>query len=154
MNSIILVTSNAEYAEAAMLFKEYAAWLNIDLSFQKFEDELLQINDMYTWPHGAILLCRQQHIFIGCVAIRRKDDTVAELKRMYVKPGFQKLGVGTALLKNAITKAKELGYKKIVLDTLDTMTTAINLYTQAGFYKIEPYYFNPEKNAVFFEKIL
>ncbi len=154
MNSIILATSNDEYAEAAKLFKEYAAWLNIDLSFQKFDDELLQLNEMYAPPHGGILLYKQQHIFIGCVAIRRKDDTVAELKRMYVKPRFQKLGIGNILLKNAISRAKELGYKQIVLDTLDTMTTAINLYTQAGFYKIEPYYFNPEKNAVFFEKIL
>ncbi len=154
MNSIILVSSSDEYAEAAMLFKEYAAWLNIDLSFQKFDDELLQLKEMYTLPHGAILLCIQQNTFIGCVAIRRKDDSVAELKRMYVKPSFQKQGIGSALLKNAINKAKELGYKKIVLDTLDNMTAAINLYTKAGFYTIKPYYFNPEKNAVFFEKIL
>ncbi len=154
MTKIIIANSENEYAEAAILFKEYAAWLNIDLGFQKFDEELLQLQEMYSFPNGAVLLSKNENVFTGCVAVRKKEDGIAELKRMFIKPEYQKNGIGALLLEQALNVAKELGYKKIRLDTLDTMTPAINLYKKYGFYKIEPYYFNPEKNAVFFERLL
>jgi putative acetyltransferase len=143
-----------EYNAAAILFKEYAEWLNIDLSFQAFEEELTTLEKMYSFPDGAILLSKEKNIFTGCVAVRKKEAGIAELKRMYIKPENRKQGLGKSLLENAIEIAIKLGYTKIRLDTLDNMTPAINLYKNAGFYEIEPYYFNPEKNAVFFEKQL
>ena len=73
---------------------------------------------------------------------------------MFIKPAYRKEGIGALLLQKALAIAKDLQYKKIRLDTLSTMTPAINLYKRYGFYEIEPYYFNPEKNAMFFEKIL
>jgi putative acetyltransferase len=151
---IIIANSNTEYAKAAILFQEYATWLNIDLSFQKFDDELQQLKEMYALPNGAILLAKENDIFMGCVAVRKKEKDVAELKRMYIKPIARKKGLGNLLLVEALKIATSLGYKKIWLDTLDNMTPAINLYKKAGFYEIAPYYFNPEKNAVFFEKLL
>jgi putative acetyltransferase len=151
---IITANSENEYAEAATLFKEYASWLNIDLSFQKFDEELFQLEEMYSFPNGAIVLSKKEKTFTGCVAVRKKENGIAELKRMFIKEDYRKEGIGALLLQKALEIAKELHYKKIRLDTLDTMTPAINLYKKFGFYEIEPYYFNPEKNAVFFEKIL
>ena len=154
MFKIITVHTDTEYAAAASLFKEYAEWLNIDLSFQHFEEELLQLKEMYSQPAGAIFLLLHANEFIGCVAIRKKENDIAELKRMYIKQVIRKAGGGMLLLEKALATAKLYGYKKIRLDTLATMTPAINLYKKAGFYEIAPYYFNPEKNAVFFEKEL
>ena len=154
MFKIITVHTETEYAAAAALFKEYAEWLNIDLSFQNFEEELLQLKEMYGEPDGAIFLLQQNDEFIGCVAIRKKENDIAELKRMYIKPAIRNTGGGTMLLEKALDAAKLLGYKKIRLDTLAKMTPAINLYKKNGFYEIAPYYFNPENNAVFFEKEL
>ena len=154
MFKIITVHTEAEYAAASALFKEYAAWLNIDLSFQNFEEELLQLKEMYSEPTGAIFLLKKAEEFIGCVAIRKKENNIAELKRMYIQPTVRKAGGGTLLLETALAAAKTFGYKLIRLDTLANMTPAINLYKKHGFYKIAPYYFNPEENAVFFEKEL
>jgi ribosomal protein S18 acetylase RimI-like enzyme len=154
MVEIIKANSEIDFKEASILFQEYAAWLNIDLSFQHFDEELMHLKEMYSFPEGAILLSKQENIFTGCVAVRKQVLDIAELKRMYIKPNKRKAGTGTALLKKAIEMAKEIGYKKIRLDTLDNMHPAISLYKKAGFYKIAPYYFNPEKNAIFFEKIL
>jgi putative acetyltransferase len=151
---IIIANKETEYEAAAILFQEYATWLNIDLSFQKFEDELLQLKEMYNLPTGAILLAIENDVCIGCVAVRKKETTIAELKRMYIKPTARKKGLGDLLLQEALKMATNLGYKKIWLDTLNNMTPAISLYKKAGFYEIAPYYFNPEKNAVFFEKLL
>jgi putative acetyltransferase len=152
MVEIVIANNEKEYEAAAILFKEYAAWLNIDLGFQKFDEELLQLQKMYSFPNGAILLSKEENIFTGCVAVRKKENGIAELKRMFIKTQYRKEGIGALLLQRALEIATQLHYKKIRLDTLDTMTPAINLYKKYGFYEIEPYYFNPEKNAVFFEK--
>ena len=154
MFKIITVHTETEYAAASALFKEYADWLNIDLSFQNFEEELLQLKEMYSEPTGGIFLLQQENEFIGCVAIRKKGEGIAELKRMYIQPNTRKSGGGTMLLEKALGAAKGLGYHLIRLDTLANMTPAINLYTKHGFYEIDPYYFNPEENAVFFEREL
>lgn len=154
MFKIITVQAEDEYAAASALFKEYAQWLNIDLSFQNFEEELLQLKEMYSEPTGGIFLLQDENTFIGCVAIRKKGKGIAELKRMYIRPAIRKSGGGTLLLEKALVAARQLGYKLIRLDTLANMTPAINLYKKHGFYEIPAYYFNPEENAVFFEREL
>ena len=154
MPEIITVHTEEEYEAAAILFKEYAEWLDIDLGFQQFDEELLHLKEMYSEPSGAIFLLAEEYEYTGCVAIRKKEHDITELKRMYIQPEGRKSGSGSLLLSTALNKAIQLGYKKIRLDTLATMIPAINLYKKAGFYEIAPYYFNPEENAVFFEKEL
>jgi len=154
MFEYILIETDAEYAEAAKLFTEYASWLNIDLGFQKFKEELTDLKSMYATPLGGIILCRNNQEFIASVAIRKIDTEIAELKRMYVKPAFQKRGIGKKLLEEAVLLASQSGYKKIRLDTLSNMTPAIDLYKRNGFYEIPAYYYNPESTAVYFEKTL
>ena len=154
MHEYIIVTKEEEYKAVAVLFKEYADWLNIDLGFQKFSEELQQLKIMYGPPYGGIILVKNENDFIGCIAIRKIDIVTAELKRMYVRATYQGLGIGKKLLDEAIILAKKSGYEKMRLDTLSNMTPAINLYKQNGFYEIPAYYHNPEKTAVYFEKKL
>jgi ribosomal protein S18 acetylase RimI-like enzyme len=109
---------------------------------------------MYGLPNGGIILCEIDDQFVACVAVRRIDDSRAELKRMYVQPDQQQKGIGSALLDHALLLARECGYKKIQLDTLSTMTPAMKLYLKNGFVEIPPYYHNPIETAVYFEKLL
>lgn len=153
-NKYIVVSSDEEYAEAKKLFREYATHINIDLTFQKFEEELSVINKMYAPPAGGIILCKVDERFMGCIAIRKIENETCELKRMYVNPGLQGKGIGKHLLEKALQLAKALNYKLMRLDTLKNMEPAIHLYKLHGFYEIEPYYINPNKTAVFFEKKL
>ena len=154
MPEYILADSNAEYEAAARLFQEYADWLGIDLSFQHFEEELTAIKKMYAAPHGGIILCRNETAWIGCIAVRRFGENIGELKRMYVQPAFQGKGIGKDLLERALQLAEKCDYKKVYLDTLNTMTPAMNLYKQAGFEERIAYYHNPHENVVYFEKEL
>jgi putative acetyltransferase len=151
MINCLLATTDDEYKQAAFLFKEYAQWLNIDLSFQHFDDELLELKTMYGKPQGGIVLCKMDDEFIGCAGIRKIDNNTAELKRMFIKPAYQKKGTGKILLEKSVQLAKLLNYKIIRLDTLNYMTPAINLYKQYGFYEIPAYYNNPNETAVYFE---
>lgn len=152
MPDFIAVTTDEEYAIAASLFNEYANWLGIDLSFQKFDEELQSLKLMYGPDKGIIIICKQDSDYMACIAVRPIDAETAEFKRMYVKSAFREMGIGQVLLEKAIEFAKLSGYQTIKLDTLNTMTPAMNLYKKNGFYEIPAYYFNPEKTAVYFEK--
>lgn len=154
MPEIIKATTEEHFSVAVKLFTEYAEWLNIDLSFQHFEEELAAVQKMYNHEAGGIILVKEAGEFIACVAVRKSELAIAELKRMYVRPAFQQMGIGKQLLEAALLLARSCGYKKIRLDTLNTMLPAMKLYTDNGFYEIPAYYFNPEKTAVYFEKEL
>jgi carbonic anhydrase len=152
MIRIIHAKSEDEYYQASLLFKEYAKWLNIDLGFQNFENELLSLKKMYGGKKATLILAYDDLICIACVGVRQIDEDTAEFKRMYVKPTHQRNGIGKSLLIESLTFAKSVGYEKVKLDTLEHMVPAMNLYLNNGFYKTDAYYFNPEPNAVYFEK--
>jgi ribosomal protein S18 acetylase RimI-like enzyme len=154
MINYLRANTDYEYQQASLLFKEYAEWLNIDLGFQHFNDELMELKTMYGKPTGGIVLCKIKSGFTGCVGIRKIDNDTAELKRMFIKTAYQKQGTGKTLLDKAVELAKSLNYKAIRLDTLNYMTPAIKLYRQYGFYEIPAYYTNPNETALYFEKIL
>lgn len=154
MPEIIKATTEEHFSAAVNLFTEYAEWLNIDLSFQHFDEELSSVQSMYNNEAGGIILVKEADTYIACVAVRKSEPGIAELKRMYVRPAFQQKGIGKQLLDAALALAKSCGYQKIRLDTLNTMLPAMKLYTDNGFYEIPAYYFNPEKTAVYFEKEL
>ena len=154
MPEYLLAESDETYSAAAILFAEYAAWLAIDLSFQHFNEELASLKKMYTPAVGGIILCREENKYIACVAIRKIDNETAELKRMFVQPAYQQKGIGKIMLKKSVELARQLGYKRIRLDTLNYMSAAMNLYKGSGFKEIAPYYHNPNSTAVFFELIL
>jgi ribosomal protein S18 acetylase RimI-like enzyme len=73
---------------------------------------------------------------------------------MYVLPEYRRYKIGIKLLNIALETATTLGYNFIRLDTLPSMTPAINLYRSVGFYDIPPYRFNPIEGAVYMEKKL
>ncbi|MEO6232273.1 MAG: GNAT family N-acetyltransferase [Ferruginibacter sp.] len=143
-----------EYSEVKALFEAYAQSININLGFQKFDEELNALDKMYCLPFGGIILGKDDNEYIGCVGIRKITPENGELKRMYVKPSHQKMGIGKILLQKALVLAKDCKYEKLQLDTLNYMIPAINLYKKNGFYEIPAYYFNPISTAVYFEKLL
>ena len=146
------VKSDKDYNLAAKLFKEYASQLNLDLSFQNFEEEIINIEEQNSKPDGLILIAYDiDRNPIGCFGIRKFADSVCELKRMYLKKEMRRKGIGKQLLIKAIESAKALNYRYIRLDTLPTMETAIILYEKMGFYEIDAYRFNPIQGTKYFE---
>lgn len=158
MNNIAIeirtVENDSDYAIAKELFIEYQQFLGVNLSFQSFEDELNNLPAMYGPPTGHLLLAFVNNIPAGCVALRNKQQQVCEMKRLYVPDAYKSLGVGKLLATSIIASAASLGYKKMVLDTLDRLTPAINLYTQLGFKDCAPYYANPLEGVRFMEYML
>lgn len=154
MVSISKVSSQTDLDQVKVLFREYAQWLDVDLTFQGFEEELDTLPAGYAAPNGALLLARIDGKAAGCVAIRAFDNTTCEMKRLFVRDQFKKQGVGRALVAAAVEEARHLGYKRIVLDTLAHMRPAIKLYTSLGFQPIAAYYDNPISDAVYLTRTL
>ena len=73
---------------------------------------------------------------VGCGAVRRIEPTVAEIKRMYVAPAARGRGVGRRILVELEAEARQLGVRRLVLETGPRQPEAIALYARAGFVEI------------------
>lgn len=143
--------SAEEWRAARRLVEEYAASLNLDLSFQNFARELEHFEIEYALPSGAFLLARTDDAFVGCAGLRRFADGVGEIKRLYVAPPARGLGLGRALMRRMVAEGERLGYARLVLDTLPSMQEARSLYRALGFRTIAPYRYNPVAGTTYFE---
>jgi ribosomal protein S18 acetylase RimI-like enzyme len=151
----MLTIDDAFTAEAILqvhtLFQEYAASLEVDLCFQGFEEELAALPGDYVRPHGRLLLAFWNDEAAGCVALRRIDPNVCEMKRLYVRPAYRSHGVGRALALRVIAEAGQAGYRSMRLDSLPSMKSALSLYRTLGFRNIAPYRENPVDGTAFLE---
>ena len=149
--TIVHANSLALLDEVRRLFQEYATDIRVDLCFQNFAEELASLPGKYGSPEGALLLAQDANQFAGCVALRKLEGNVCEMKRLYVRPPFRRHGVGRELAVHVIDLARQLDYRLMRLDTLAWMTPAITLYEQLGFRRIDPYCYNPRHDAVYME---
>ena len=153
--AIVTAGTPQDVGAVAILFREYAASIGVDLAYQGFEAELAALPGQYAPPGGTLLLARHADgQALGCVAIRRRQDGVAEMKRLYVSPAARGLGLGRGLLQAAIAAAVAMGYRELRLDTLPTMGEAIALYRKAGFIPVAPYYDGAVAGTLYFARDL
>jgi ribosomal protein S18 acetylase RimI-like enzyme len=144
---IIRAATMEDLDEIRLMLREYAAWLEIDLCFQNFEEELAGLPGEYSPPRGRLLIAEGG----GCVAVRPIDDETCEMKRLYVRPEGRGLGLGRRLVLAIIKEARAIGYRRMRLDTMPKMGGAQRLYEALGFRDIEAYRYNPEPGARFLE---
>jgi putative acetyltransferase len=142
---VIRAAGAADVEAVLELFREYAAGLGVDLSFQDFEAELADPLDFY-----ELVLVTEG----GCVALRRIDQETCEMKRLYARPEARGSGLGRRLAEALIAEARARGYRRMLLDTLPSMAAARALYARLGFHETEPYRFNPIDGTTFLELFL
>ena len=172
--TVAMITPDApdELEATREIFRDYAAALGFDLCFQGFEAELEGLPGDYAEPRGTLLLAlvdvaegqapvasapvlqredgRRTQV-AGCGALRPLDaadyPNAAEMKRLYVRPGFRGLGLGRQIAEALLDAARGAGYGCVLLDTLDDMESARALYEDLGFEEVPPYYHNPIAGA-------
>ncbi len=121
------------------LFVEYAASLDVDLGFQRFDEELAALPGDYAPPRGRLLLAVDGVDVVGCGALRPFGADECEMKRLYVRPAGRGGGLGRRLVERICAEARRVGYRRIRLDTLASMTAAAALYRTVGFEPVAPY---------------
>ena len=142
----------AEIALVRDLFLEYAQSLSFSLCFQSFEQELAGLPGDYAPPEGRLLLAEYQGELAGCVALHKLEPGICEMKRLYLRGQFRGKGLGRALAEALISEARNIGYRRMRLDTVEPMMkTAVALYRRLGFREIAPYRANPIDGALYME---
>lgn len=136
------------------MFQNYQENLGISLCFQGFQEELDNLPGKYASPYGTILFAREGENVVGIVALKKLENGVCEMKRLFVLPEYQGYGIGKLLTEALIEKAKELKYIIMKLDTLGRLESAVSLYRNLGFEETIPYNVNPEDDILYFEKQL
>ncbi len=150
--SIFQAQSPAEIAQARELFVEYAQSLGFSLCFQNFDQELAGLPGDYSPPKGRLLLVEYQGQLAGCVALRPKESGICEMKRLYLRPQFRGKGLGRLLAERIIAEARQIGYARMRLDTVEpVMKDAVAMYRKLGFKDIAPYCENPIAGALYME---
>ena len=151
MLNIVPATAAKDLEDVRILFGEYSGLVAEALSSQNFDRELEALPGEYAPPGGVLLIARDDNAAAGCVALRRLDDATGEMKRMYVRESYRGSGLGRRLALAVIDEARKRNYKRVVLDTLPKLASAIALYRDIGFRDIGPYLANPTPGAICFE---
>jgi GNAT superfamily N-acetyltransferase len=150
MLRIFPVQTDKDLEAVKLLFHEYTDFLKsrfgdcvdpdwADRFRQRFEDEVNGLPGRYAAPGGCLLLAEYQGQVAGCVALRKLSGGVCEMRRLYVRDEFRGLGIGKALARGVIEKARELGYHLMRLETNRLLESATGVYVSLGFKEISPY---------------
>ena len=86
---------------------------------------------------GTFVIARLDGKAVGCGALRRRDPTTVEVKRMYVDPEIRGRGVAREILDYLESVARTMEAERLVLETGIYQEEAIGLYRAAGFTTIE-----------------
>ncbi len=153
----LLQATLPEHIEQArqLFLVEYGNSLGFSLCFQSFDEELKDLPGAYGPPSGRLLLARCADHAAGCVALRKLEAGICEMKRLYVRPDDRGAGLGRMLVERVIAEARMIGYERMRLDTIESeMKDAVALYRRMGFREIAPYSAVPVERALWMELLL
>ncbi len=152
MIEIFQAETAAQIEEVRRLFREYEKWLELDICFQGFEAEVANLPGKYAKPDGRLLLAAVDGAIAGCIALRKLEENICEMKRLYLRDTFRGSGLGNKLIEKVIAEARLIAYQKMRLDTLPgKMAKAVRLYESHGFRQISAYYENPYAETLYME---
>lgn len=161
--SIRAARGPADYDIARHLFREYRQW-HLDhrevtvvddavlaLGLGYLDAEIDALPGEYAPPRGSLVLAFEHRTPVGCGALRPLSRTVGEIKRVYVRDASRGRGLGGGITRALLSRARRLGYHRVVLDTMPGMIAAVGIYRKLGFVPTEAYWANPVPGALFFE---
>lgn len=133
----------ADTTPLVALIREYVRWLDMDLSYRGFDEEMAAFAQVYSLPSGMFFVAEAGGEIEGCAGLLRHSDDTAEVKRLYVREAYRGLSLGEKLITSVIAKARLLGFSQLVLDSVPQTRFAQQLYERMGFAEIPPYYEHP-----------
>lgn len=92
---------------------------------------------------GVFVVATDDGVAVACGGVQPLGDGTGEVKRMWVDPAWRGAGLGGRLLRHLEDVARELGHRRVVLDTSDRLTEAVALYERAGYTAVPAYNDNP-----------
>ena len=132
MISLIRTNSNhPDFQKLSAIFDEYL----VDIDGDE-KDFFAQFNQIYI---NQVVLFYENDSAVGCGAFKQYEDSVAELKRMFVLPDFRGKGVANKIIQELELWISEEKYTTIILETATKLLPAIALYSKLGYSKFPNY---------------
>jgi GNAT superfamily N-acetyltransferase len=144
VDDVQLTVVDAASPEARWAMTEYFA--ELDARFPEGFDATGALDGAaaaYNPPSGLFLLATNKGETVGCGGLQVIDDDTAELKRMWVSPGYRGRGLASRLLQRLEDEVAKTGRDTVVLDTHSSLTEAITLYERRGYQPTPRYNDNP-----------
>lgn len=144
----VVIADREQHAPAIReLFWEYLQWANARVTEEfsvSFDIATMLEGDMqdlgkFMPPTGRLLLGYLGKELAGIACLKSLAPQIGEIKRMYVRPGLRKAGLGRTLLQRLLQEARSIGYQSVRLDSARFMKEAHQLYRSAGFGEIASY---------------
>ena len=151
MMTLQIVENYDQLIQVRALLRKYADTRKNDPALLSFPEEIKNLPGEYAPPDGGLMLAYSDGTVAGCVALRRLDHEVCEMKRLYVLPRFRGRGIGRHLVEAILKQAHMMGYLRMRLDSIPGMGAAQTLYKSVGFYEIDPYRDNPNEGTAYYE---
>ena len=130
----IRTATNSDCQRVVALVSSVLAEYGLQFDPQTTDRDLKDLEANYLGRGGAFEVIEDQKLnLIGSVGLYPVDETTCELRKMYFVPEARGLGLGNYILKRAIDRAKELGFKRMVLETSSRLEAANRLYAKFGF---------------------
>ncbi|MBI5031026.1 MAG: GNAT family N-acetyltransferase [Chloroflexi bacterium] len=153
MLSLVPVETEQQKLQACTLIEEYLQWINQGAQREygiQFDIDSMIAADLsdekFNPPFGRFYLVESDGQTAGVGCLKRIDQKVAEIQRMYIRPEFRGKKIGRLLVERLIADARDIGYQKLRLESLKFLTTAHTLYRSVGFQDIDPYAGNSMRN--------
>ena len=138
-----------DLAAVLAIFTEYVNSPSVSLDFQGYEDEFAELPGKYAPPEGRLLLAAEGERVLGCVALRKVDGRICEMKRLYVRPEARGMALGRRLAEAIVEEARSAGYAEMRLDVLPEFEAARRVYRSMGFAPADAVSHNPVPGTAF-----
>jgi putative acetyltransferase len=101
--------------------------------------DIKDIESSYFNRGGTFLVLETEDgSIIGAYGLYPMDTQTCELRKMYLQKTYRGKGLGKFLLEDALSKAKQLGFERMILETASVLKEAIALYKSYGFVEYNP----------------
>ncbi|MCP4607314.1 MAG: GNAT family N-acetyltransferase [Planctomycetes bacterium] len=101
--------------------------------------DLKDIEQSYFERGGSFYVLEEKdEAIIASYGLYLIDKATCELRKMYLHSSYRGKGLGKLLLEDALAKARQIGFKKMTLETASVLKEAISLYKSYGFVEYEP----------------
>lgn len=137
--NIVEALTESQFDAVRRLLAAYIAEQGFSPNTSSIFRDLGELPGRYAPPDGSLLMAMRGDEAIGCVALGRATAADGELKRLYVAPGRRGAGVGRALCRAAIERARDVGYRRILLSVRESWKPAVALFGSLGFVVTHPF---------------
>lgn len=157
--AVDIIDAEERLYDVRQLLTEYVNWIGVPLEFGDFDAELADLPGAYDRPKGRLYLAQINHELVGCVAlqpsdIEEPDQSVCEMKRLFVRNTYRGLGISRKLSEKVIEEARDIGYTVMLADTFGFVERLVRLFEELGFSETEPYRASPHDNLRYFRLAL